>query len=62
MNKILRHLLVNIVSFTFFLPLFGAIKCNVKPNTFWSTYIDLHLDFIDWTWKGYDKTRSWFKL
>jgi hypothetical protein len=55
MNKISRHLIVNVVSFTFFLPLFLAMFLMKKePSTFWSRYIDLHLNFIDWVWGGYN--------
>jgi hypothetical protein len=54
MRKLLLHTIAYIVSFTFFLPLFLAMFLMKKePSTFWCKYIDLHLNFIDWVWKGY---------
>jgi len=54
MSKVIRYIIVYIVSFTFFLPLFLSMFIVKKePITFWCRYVDLHLNFVDWVWKGY---------
>lgn len=58
MNKFFRNIICWTVSYTFFLPIFIGMLINGPANKFfdwfWGPYIELHLKFVDWTWKGYE--------